>query len=1230
VNCYIAVDQFLRGRDAADSVWAGAVPPGRQILLINHIPKSPAEHALPAIARILFGLIWLPLCSFGQNAQGTIVGHVSDPAGEPVVHARVTVQNTSTAVKNVVSTNGTGDYVVVNLIPGPYEVSIELPGFQTAQANGLQLQVEQTLRQDVRMQLGQVSQSVHVSASSQMVETDNATIGNVVPGALIEALPINGRDFTNLLSIGAGATNLSGGIQATGYVLHGLNPSFRETSLDGARPDSISYLIDGVTDNDFFFSAPSNVPGENAIAEFKVQNGLYGAQYGQGSAQVNVAIKSGTNQLHGSAYDFLQNEALQPASPITAALNARNGTSFPLKTPFKQNQLGGTLGGPVLIPKLYNGRNKTFWFFGYDGGRQITSSGVQSVQVPTAQERSGNFSDWPYPIYNPLSAGSAPVTTDNPVGRTVFSGNQIPSSLLDPISSKLLAYFPLPNVNCAPPCLNYTAEVRNTKVVNTETMRVDQNWGSADRLFFTGVLSGDDEPNNSILPATGSTSNKNSRLFGIEWQHSFGGNLFNEARVGYNYQFFHSGVETAFGPNLAANLGLNNSPNIPAFYDIPVVNLQNGYTGVGSNAGGYTQLNRVFQIVDDLTWVHGRHTITTGLDIRRVYLYDTDGFVSMGQLNFTGAYTALNPSTAGAASSTGGNSFADLLLGNPFSISAPPPLGSDLYHLRGNNWNFFVEDDIRVNPRFTLNLGLRYEIPTTFHERDNSGYAFNPANGGGLIWANKGFVQSVLASPGVNPNWLQCCVNNQLVPVDKHDFAPRIGIAWRPFHTDRFVIRSGYGIFYDTYNRFYDGSTYDNNSLYTLGPNPNYPTATGLESTSPLALHGLWLPPVNSAGLFSGPAYTFPLTQVNLPGNHTPYNQQWSFDTQFSLAQTLLLDIGYVGSHSIHQPTQLLFGVANQPPVANDNCNFLLDAAQATGGNASCLADPNFVPVDKRQPYPGLSPGLYGNANVLQSTYNSLQVQLIKRLENGLQFHLNYTWSRALDESSAINNAGGQNDFIMDPHNIRQDYGPAGYDQKHRFVASYSYELPVGKGRRWSVPYLNWLVGGWDTSGIYTVASGFPFSVYSIGAYNQDQTGSSFGGRSRANVSGDPLTGFTQTPLQWFNTGVFSSAPEGTYGNSGRGIIRSPYFMNWDASFSKNFAITERQRIQARLEVFNLGSNWHSTSRFPDATVTDSAANCTPGPAGNCAFGSLVSLNGVGSTNLWTPRTLQVSLTYLF
>jgi len=1163
----------------------------------------------------------------GQNARGTILGHVADPSGAAVLGARVTIKNVNTGVTNEFTTDGTGDFVFVNLIPGTYTVSVEGQGFKTSSSSGLILEVDQTLRQDFTLAMGSLAETVTVSANAQMVQTDNTTIGNVVAGELMQELPLNGRDFTSLLNIDAGATNLGGGSQ-TYWSLHGLS-SFREVSLDGARPDSISYLIDGVTNNANLFSTASSVPSVSAIQEFKVEQGLYSAEYGQGSAQVNVAIKSGTNDYHGSAYDFLQNDAFQPNSPLQAFLNSQPGaTPQPLNSPFKQNQFGFTLGGPVIVPKVYHGQNKTFWFFSYEGGRQSTLTGTQSpVQVPTAQERTGNFSDWPVPIYDPSTTGSTTATANDPTGRTPYPNNQIPTSLLNPIASKLLAYYPQPNLTCAMPCNNFVTPVHNSKNIDTETMRVDQNFGSMDRLFFTGIIKGDDEPNPSMLPATGNVSFARSRLFGLTWQHSFGSSIINEARMGFNRLFFHTGVDTAFGADLATQAGLKNSPAIPAFYDIPIVTPNDRYTSIGSGNNGYSQKENDFQYVDNLKIVRGRHKLTFGTDIRRIQLWDQDGFTAMGQLFFTGGYTAANPLAPAMQGSLNilpsGNPFADMFVGYPQSVGAPPPLGSDLFNLRALNYNFFAQDDIRLTPRLTLNLGLRYEIPPNYHSINNSGFAFNPADGGSMVWANKGFVQSVTqqvqaAGGQVNTNWMQCCASNSLVPIDKHDFAPRVGLAWRPFATDRFVIRTGYGIFYDVYERFYDTTQFDDNRLWTLAANPTYPVATGFEKSSPLALSTLWLPPVTSASLFSTatPPYNFGV-QVNSPTNHNPYNQQWSFDTEYSLTQSLLLDVGYVGSHGIHSPTQLLIGMGYPPPVAGDHCNTYIDIAQVPAGDP-CLKDPNFVPVDKRELWPNFGPGTYYNDNVLNSTYHALQVRVRQRLNNGLQYNLNYTWSKALDETSAINNISGTNDFIMDPHDVQRDYGPASFDQPSRFVASGSYEVPVGKGKRWTFGKANWLVGGWTASGIYTIASGGPFSVYAFPYYSStDQMGSPFTGRVRANLVANPYT-VNQTPLDWYNTSAFAAPAPGTYGDEGKGILRGPYLMDLDMSFAKQFPIKERQKVQYRLDIFNVGSNWHSQFRTPDNDMSD------------CNYGSLAGCNGAGTLNLWTPRTIQMALIYSF
>jgi Carboxypeptidase regulatory-like domain/TonB-dependent Receptor Plug Domain len=1168
--------------------------------------------------------------SFGQNSRGTILGHIQDSSGAAAPGAKVTLTNVGTNVTNEFTTNASGDYAFVDMVPGTYTLLVEKQGFKSTGSAGLILEVDQTLRQDFTLQVGAVTEVVQVEAAATMVQTDNTSLGNVMSNELIQNLPVNGRDFNALLGLDAGATYVGGGSQLY-WNLHGLGGGeFKEVSLDGARPDSVSYLVDGVTNNGNFFSVAANIPSMSAIQEFKVQDGLYSAEYGTGSGQVNVAIKSGTNQVHGSGYDFIQNDLFQPSNPAQAYENAVNGTNVPLKSPFKQNQFGGTLGGPLVVPKLYNGRNKTFWFFAYEGGRRSTTSGTASgaIMVPTAQEKQGNFSDWPVPIYDPSTTGSLPATAADPTGRTQFPGNMIPSGDFNSIAQKILAYYPNPTINCTLPCLNYVIPIHNSIATDTETMRVDENVTSHDTVYFTGIIRNDDEPNPSMLPATGSVAFARSRLFGLTWQHSFGTAIINEARFGYNRLFFHTGVDTAFGPNLAAQLGLQNSPDNPSFFDIPVIGVNDQYSGIGSGNNGYTQRENDYQFVENLKLIRGRHTFTFGTDIRRVQMLGADGFTAMGQLNFTGDYTSAAPNSATMSNPNilpSGNPFADLLLGDPRSISAPPPEGSDLMNLRGTVWNFFAQDDFHITPRITLNIGLRYELPLAYYSVNNSGFAFNPADGGSLIWASRSFVnattQAITSSGGtVNTNWLGCCAANTLVPQDKHDFAPRIGIAWRPFTTDRLVVRAGYGIFYDVYERFYDATQFDDDGLYTLAANPNYPATTGGEAVSPLALSGLWLPPVTSASLFSTatPAYNVGF-QLNRPTNHQPYTQQWTLDTQYALTPTMLLEVGYVGSHAIHEPTQLLYNVGYLPAVAGDPCNYLIDASQATGSNASCATDPNFSPVDTRTPFKNFGPGTYYNANVLWSHYNALQTRLRQRFSNGLQYNLSYTYSRALDETSAINNIQGTNDFIMDPHNPALDYGPASFDQTHRFVATGSYEVPVGRGKRYSLGPGNWVLGNWVASGIYTLSSGIPYSVYAFPYFTPDQTGSAFGGRIRANVVSSPTSGFTQTATEWFNTSAFASPEPGTYGDEGKGLLRGPHFADLDMSFAKNFLFTERQRLQARIDIFNLGSNWHSELRNPDNTLTDSN------------FGSLVSSNGIpASLQLWTPRTIQLSLMYSF
>jgi hypothetical protein len=1182
-------------------------------------------HKHPLISSLLSLLILalLPLGAQAQNAQGGILGHIKDASGATVVGSKVTLTNIDTAVARTFTTTSSGDYQFIDLTPGRYTVTVEMSGFQKQVTSTLQVEVNQTIRQDFTLSIGAVSSQVVVSTDTQMLQTDDETLGGVVSSDLMSKLPLNGRDFTNLLQISVGASVTPGGIQTTGYVLHGLNPSFQEVSVNGARADSIAYSVDGVNDTDYFFSGPTNIPSELSIQEFKSQNGLYGAGFGQGSTQVNIAIKSGTNSFHGAAYEFYRGSAFQPASQSVLALNALNGTSNNPLLDFSQNQFGGTLGGPVTFPKFYNGRDKTFWFFSYDGGRRNQATNPTSIVVPSAKMLAGDFSEWPFPIYDPATTGSVPATANNPTGRTAFANNNL-AGRIDPKSAALLKYFTAPNagtcINLASGCKNYVASVVDSVQVDTGVLRLDQNFNSNNHVFFTGIMSNESDNNPAVQFGQGSISLKRTRLFGVTYDKTISANTLNQVTLGYNRQHYFTGQNTANGPDLSTQAGFSNSPAIPSNYDIPGVNFFQ-YSSLGGNSP-YNLISNIYQIVDSLTLVRGHHTMTTGFDFRRVNLKDSDTSSAMGTLNFNGEFTSSNPADAakalyasGVPTSTApyaGNAFADFLLGQTSSATGPPPLGSHLYGLWGVNYNAWAQDDFHATDRLTINLGLRWERPTNLRSVTNSGWRFDPDGKGSMNWANPNYIAPILAAGG-NPTYLGCCTSNKLTNIDNRDFAPRIGIAYRPSFTDKAVIRAGYGLFYDIGNRWYDLNIFTEDPINSTTA-AVYTSPTGFESQSTAVVKNLWASPLQALSSFTLPSYTEPLKKTYWPFNHTSYNQQWTLGTQYSINATTLMEVGYVGSHSIHENSQWQFNAAYLPTAAGDSCNTYLDYSLAT---AACKADPNFQPVDTRMIWSNLNPQLFANANVMWSNYNALQIQFSQRPKFGLQYKINYTYSKSLGTSSGINNVNGESSTPQDPHNIAGDYGLQASDQTHRFVATYSYALPFGSGR-FNLRGFNWLVGGWTTSGIFKRSSGFPYEL-SAGV-SQDQTGNSTPGRIRPNYT--PSGTFSKSTLtRYFDTAGFSAPPAGRYGDTSRGFLRTPYFQDFDASFGKIFPIHEAQQIQYRAEIFNLGSTWHSSASLlrPDATITDTS------------FGSLYSANpAIGHANLFNPRIIQMGLQYTF
>lgn len=1187
-------------------------------------------------------LLVLNLAAHAQSAQGTILGHVTDPSGAVVPGAEITITNVSTNMKFTAKTSGVGDYLFVNVTPGLYNIEVADTGFKSSHADKVQLDVQATLRQNFTLQLGNAQETVEVAADAQMIQADNATQGGVIESKAIDNLPISGRDFTNLLRLQAGATQVQGSSQLY-WAQHGLNNDFASVSINGARTESISYLVDGITDNDQFFSTANNIPNSEAIAEFKTQSGLYSPEFGQGSAQVNVAVKNGSNQYHGSAYDYFRGDMFQPHNPLYAyEKNVLGENVSTAKDQEKQHQYGFSLGGPIRIPKLYNGTNHSFFFYSYEVGSRRKSS-QSTALVPSTQERSGDFSDWKdasgnlIALYDPTTqTGSAPST------RTAFTNNKITS--LSTIAKNFLALYPTPNASksnmaacVASGCYNYVASIKKPYDTNNQTFRVDHRLDDKNLFYLTGVLGEQKYHNASIMPQTGSLTYQRNHLYAFNWQRVITPNLVNEARAGYNWQYWINGADST-GVDWGTKLGFANEVTNPDLFALPTLSLS-GFTPLGNSNTGWHQKENIYQFVDNLKYIHGRHAFTFGMDIRRYLLNMTDAYSSEGDVEFDGRYTTQDPTIAknGKYGTTGaGSAIADMLIGDPSSLAAPVPYVSDMFSVRGTAWNFFAADDIRVTPKLTINLGVRYELPSSFHSPDGSGITADLSGSGQFLWASKSNYQ-LMKTIGATSTWQGYTSNDKLTDANHHNIAPRIGFAWRPLDTDKLVIRGGYGMFYDLQNLWYSLTTYDNILAY-MGTGSYTTTATGYEKVAPYPLDTLWQAVSTDYSYFMNPGWmTGP--QINWPRNKSPYNQQWSFGGQYALTQSTLIDINYVGSHGVHQPGYWYYNAAKMPSVDSD-CNTYRDAAEAP---SSCLTNSSFVPVDQRTPWSNIRSSAYAIANIFSARYNSLQVRLNQRMNHGLLYQVNYTWSRTMDELSAINNIANSTLTLQNAHCASCDWGPSSSDQTQRIVANGTWQLPVGKGRKYSVGKIgDYVAGGWDLTGIYTLASGQPLTVLNTDSSSRGQDGVRMDLR-RPNTTGNPksrsfptgtsytVAGFKSDLYHAFNPTAYTVGAGNTYGNTSRNSIRGPFFQRGDIALSKNFPLYREHNLAYKFEMFNVFSPWRSTSEID---ITNHLNNNSAGSIVSIdtdANGNALSEAYQGGTrHLWNPRIIQMSLKYSF
>lgn len=1018
--------------------------------------------------------LFLTSAALAQLANTTsLTGTVTDSAGASIQGVAVTAVNTDTNDTYRTVTNAEGNYTVEFIKVGRYNVTAKQPGFETSVRNGIVVDSNQTVRSDFSLQIGQVSQEVVVSGTTPPLSTDDASVREVVTQKSVAELPLNGRDPLRLAT-------LSPGVLPGQKASNGIPPG-EDFIAAGTREIQNSISLDGIaTMNNLITTSPFH-PSPDAIQEMEVQSGNYSAQYGAYlGAHLNLLTKSGTNGVHGAVWEFFRNNVL----------DARNFFLNPAvpKAPLRQNQFGGELGGPVFVPKLYNGRNRTFFMFDYEGLRlRKQANGLDTVLTPLM--RQGIFSE-----------SSTALKT---VGGIAFPGNVIPTSLLSPQSLKLLQYMPLPNLPGAKTASglglsnNYSATFPNNDSFNQYLGRLDQNIGDKIRLFFRYA-------NNDETYLTGATGPFNGTYLPVVTQNWVVGytqtitpNMVNDIRVGRQHLTTNALNYWATNnlTNAGTSLGIPGFNGDTAFLDPGIPTITNtGFMTLGNGATNWLQFDTTWQGADSFTYTHGPHTVIVGAELRKLITSRSATNNPNGNFNFTGLYT--------------GNAAADFMLGYVQSdTTAGPEIRNQVAEWRDG---FFVVDNWQASKKLTLNLGLRYELPTVPYTVN--GYATI------LNAAQTALIPSTVPSPGFS-----------FIEPNHKDFAPRFGLAYRA--SERTVVRAGFGIYYNPNQT---------NTFTFLSSNP--PFSAVISCTATLAAPITFANPSPTSACGTAKIFNIITPNPHLP---TPYMNQWTFGVQQGLWNTGALDIQYIGSHTLHLDRSYY----NNTPL------------------------PGPGTVASRRPNQ-----LFGDIRTIQndeiSNYEGVSIELRQRFSHGITALASYTWSHDLDVSTDSNGGG----FPQDPYNWRADYGNANWDVRHRFVGSFTYSPPFLLTS--SHTLLKETLGGWQTNGIVTLQSGFPFNVTSPG--DPANTGRS---SERPNVTGPVFANCGNGALTNCISTNFAVAPF-AYGNFGRNVLFGPGLYNVDFSAFKNFRIKERATVQFRSEFFNL----LNTPAFsnPNATITNS------------------------------------------
>ena len=1154
--------------------------------------------------RLLVAVCILCVLSGVVSAQtaGSITGEVTDATGATVPDAAVTVISTQTNAARESVTNASGLYTVPELAPGIYSVRIAKQGFDTITKTNIEIQVQQTVRVDFTLNIGQATQTVEVSGNAAQLNTDNATVGTVIEEARITELPLNGRSFFSLVALSPNVTyGFVAPAQASGRL--GGSRGSLTIALSGSRATWQNYTLDGITNTDIDFNTYILQPSVDALLEFKVQSGIYPAEFGREAGQINVSTKSGTNSYHGTLFEFLRNDKLDAKDYDFASANRTAANPSPAKAPFRQNQYGYTLSGPIQIPKLFNGKNRLFFMSNYEGFKsRKTTTSLGTVLTPDM--RNGDFSSLlpQYPLADPNSrSGTYPNIT-----QTLFPNNVIPKSRLSPGSLLLLKYTPLPNLPTASglPFNNYEFGLTVPVDKDTITERIDFNESSRSQWF--GRYSWNEETGFAANPSLGLNDGNVLYTKASQWVVSnvrtFSPTKVNEARFGYNSLFNNITQQLAGKENVDAELGIPVKIVDPNSFGIPNIQLNQNLTTFGNPTSSPFQINdKYFQFVDNFSWIHGKHSIRFGGEYRYNMFPQLGNEFPRGQFYFDNRFTQVyTPTNATTAQASGGYTGADFLLGDTYNAIIAVALAKADF--RNSEWATYIDDTWRLNPRLTVSMGFRWEVFQPLLDKDG----FEPNVQLNQPLPNVANVQDLSKHPvyvrtgtgdfyqGVDfryaPYWqgagaasgppLQVArdgrLGDRLINTNYRNFAPRLGIAYSP--SDKWSIRTGFGIFYSEESK---------NSIFDL--------ARGFGGrTAAVVQHNYDVPTfsytnfINTASL----PVTIPTGLIWGANPHLPTSttMQYILNVQRTLGQSSSLELGYTGSLSRH----LAY-------LSNQNQGILSPTLSAV----------------QRLPYPEFSASgiQYLNADA-NGNYNAFAAKFSQRFGTNLNTLLAYTWSRALDDTSSIRGSVGSDFSPQDSRcPLRCEYGPADFNIPHRFVASVLYSLPFGKGKRFldHGGVVNQVVGGWQASTITTLQSGG-----TINTSSWDSGGTNFiSNATRLSCTGlDPVLP-NNNQNGWLNPAAFSNPVSGTFGNCGRNNLRGPWLGNQDFSVFKFFRIAEGKNLEFRTEMFNAPN--HVLLTFGGQAAWNNGSNALPASS----FGKITSTSN-------PQRQIQLALKFNF